>query len=91
MANTIRKLVTYTGRVQGVGFRATTRSISRGFAVAGYVKNLPDGRVELAAEGEPAVVAGFLASVREVLGRYITDEQTDVRGPQGETGFAIRR
>src|SRR5689334_21011918 len=44
--------VFYTGRVQGVGFRYTTREIAKGFEVSGSVQNLEDGRVELEAEGE---------------------------------------
>ena len=41
----------YSGHVQGVGFRATAYSIASGLAVTGYVRNLPDGRVQLVAEG----------------------------------------
>ena len=39
--------VWYTGRVQGVGFRAQTLNVARGYEVTGYVQNLPDGRVYL--------------------------------------------
>ena len=42
----------YEGRVQGVGFRYTARRIAAGFDVAGYVRNLADGRVELVASGD---------------------------------------
>jgi len=41
----------YSGRVQGVGFRYTVKTVATGFDVSGIVRNLPDGRVELAAEG----------------------------------------
>lgn len=43
--------VFFTGKVQGVGFRWTTQSISAELKLAGWVKNLPDGRVEMLAEG----------------------------------------
>ena len=46
-----RATVFYAGRVQGVGFRYTAREIACGYDVAGYVCNLPDGRVELVVEG----------------------------------------
>ena len=46
-----RVVVHYSGRVHGVGFRATVRHIACGFDVTGSVRNLPDGRVELVAEG----------------------------------------
>ena len=46
-----RRKVHFRGRVQGVGFRYTVRGVASGFAVTGYVKNLPDGRVLVVAEG----------------------------------------
>ena len=42
----------YSGHVQGVGFRYTVKSVAAGFEVNGTVRNLPDGRVELVAEGD---------------------------------------
>ena len=63
MAKTVQ--VFYEGRVQGVGFRYTARGVAAGFDVAGYVRNLPDGRVELVASGDDEEVDGFLAAVRE--------------------------
>jgi acylphosphatase len=36
----------YSGRVQGVGFRYTVKSVANGFELTGIVRNLPDGRVE---------------------------------------------
>ena len=47
----------YSGNVQGVGFRYTVKSIATGFEVTGAVRNLPDGRVELLAEGAPPELA----------------------------------
>ena len=46
-----RRRIYYSGRVQGVGFRFSTQRLASGFAVAGSVKNLRDGRVEVVAEG----------------------------------------
>ena len=63
--------VYYSGRVQGVGFRYTAHRVSRGFDVAGAVRNLPDGRVELIAEGEPAEVDAFLQAVRDAMDHHI--------------------
>jgi acylphosphatase len=86
-----RSTVYYTGHVQGVGFRYTAHSIARGHDVAGYVRNLPDGRVELVAEGERRAIGGFLDDVRERLSHHIRDERTDVGPATGEfTGFDIR-
>jgi acylphosphatase len=55
----IRAIV--TGRVQGVAFRATTSSEARRRGVVGWVRNLPDGSVELEAEGDDERVAALLA------------------------------
>jgi acylphosphatase len=57
--------VFYEGRVQGVGFRYTVRRIATGFDIAGWVRNLPDGRVELLAAGDSAEVADFLQAIQE--------------------------
>ncbi|TWT67728.1 Acylphosphatase [Posidoniimonas polymericola] len=72
-----QRVVHFQGRVQGVGFRYTTCQEARALNVTGYVKNLPDGRVELVAEGEPAELDRLLAGVREQLGGFIRSEQTD--------------
>ncbi len=87
---TICKRVHYSGQVQGVGFRYTARQAAQGFAVAGYVRNLPDGRVELMAEGESDQVEAFLQEVARQMDGYIT--QTDARDapPVGMQGFTIR-
>jgi acylphosphatase len=55
-----RRRVLYSGRVQGVGFRATTRDLASGFEVRGNVRNLPDGRVEVVVEGKSDQIEAFL-------------------------------
>lgn len=83
--------VLYEGRVQGVGFRYTAKSVAAGFEVTGIVRNLPDGRVELMAEGTREELEGFLQAVRDAgLGRLIAREQVTWSEPQGQfRGFAI--
>ncbi len=67
----------FSGMVQGVGFRFTAQSVARQFAVTGYVRNLPNGQVELAAEGEEEVLREFLRAVREsAMSNYIRDVET---------------
>ena len=57
----------------GGGVPLHRQHVARGFDVAGYVRNLPDGRVELVAEGDPAEIDGFLAAVQDAMGAYIRD------------------
>ena len=86
-----RHTVYFAGHVQGVGFRYTARSIARGYEVAGFVRNLPDGRVELVAEGQPREVEAFLREVRDRFSHQIRDERIDVQPATGEfAGFEIR-
>jgi acylphosphatase len=85
------KRVTYSGRVQGVGFRYTTRRIAQGHDVAGYVCNLPDGTVELVAEGEPGEVERFLAAVASRMAAYIQESTVRDETCGGFEDFSIRR
>jgi len=86
-----RREVYYSGRVQGVGFRYTARSLARRFAVSGFVKNLPDGRVHLLVEGQPQEVGLFLAAIREEMGYYISDtEETSGPATGRFRGFEVR-
>lgn len=55
----IRAIV--TGRVQGVSFRASTESEARRLGVVGWVRNRPDGSVELEAEGSDDQIAALIA------------------------------
>jgi acylphosphatase len=64
--------VLYSGRVQGVGFRWTARELAKGFEVAGRIRNLDDGRVELIGEGEEEELRQFLQAIRaSELGDYV--------------------
>jgi acylphosphatase len=77
------RLVRYSGDVQGVGFRVTTARIAHGHPVTGYVRNLPDGSVELYAEGDAAAVSAFLQDVRGYWRRNIADERIQELSPAG--------
>ena len=90
MAKTLQ--VFYEGRVQGVGFRYTARRIAAGFDVAGYVRNLADGRVELVASGDEEEVDGFLKALREseLAGHIDGEVAAEIAKPAGLRGFEIR-
>jgi acylphosphatase len=64
-AQRIRRRVVVSGRVQGVGFRASTEREARARGLAGWVRNQPDGRVEAVFEGPAEAVEGMLAWCRE--------------------------
>ena len=80
----------FTGRVQGVGFRYQTLQVAKGFEVSGFVKNLPDGRVQLEAEGKMAEVNDFVAAIHERMTGYIRKiEQTEEKRELQYRGFSI--
>lgn len=74
-----RRHVWFKGRVQGVGFRYTTVRVADRFAVTGWVRNLPDGRVEMVAEAAEDELDRFVAAVGKAMGRNIrgTVQQTE--------------
>lgn len=91
MAEVHHESVFFSGHVQGVGFRFTTMQIAREFEVAGYVRNLPDGRVQLEAEGAPAEIDAFVAAIEERMHGFVrkTERNADLRLPQF-SGFSLR-
>jgi acylphosphatase len=90
VCKTICKRVVYSGRVQGVGFRYTAQQLAGGFPVAGYVRNLANGNVELMAEGAIEDVNGFLDSLGSRLSAYIERSQVQEEQTAGLVGFRIR-
>ncbi|MBI4340800.1 MAG: acylphosphatase [Candidatus Omnitrophica bacterium] len=54
----------YSGRVHGVGFRAAAEEAAGEHSLVGWVRNLPDGRVEVIAEGEEAALERFLDALQ---------------------------
>lgn len=70
--------VRYAGQVQGVYFRATAREFAREYGLAGTVRNLPDGSVELFVQGTASVVTAFLA---DLAARYEGNIRQEDREP----------
>jgi acylphosphatase len=87
---TSSKRVQYRGRVQGVGFRYTAQQLAEGFDVAGFVRNLPNGDVELVAEGSAEEVDRFLEAIDRRMADYITGRNVTVQEPGDLLGFGIR-
>jgi acylphosphatase len=90
-ADRVRRRVLVAGRVQGVWFRESCRDQAQAAGVAGWVRNLADGRVEVVLEGPPGAVDEVLAWCRlgprrgRVDGVEVVDE-----APVGEQGFRVR-
>ena len=89
--NRCRMQVVYSGRVQGVGFRYTAKKASAGFEVTGTVRNLPDGRVELLAEGARDELEAFRQGIRDAgLEHFIRNEDVHWSEASGNLrGFEI--
>jgi acylphosphatase len=84
--NRTRMQVLYSGNVQGVGFRYSVKSAASGFDVTGTVRNLPDGRVELVAEGQREELDAFRTGIRESgLEHFIKSE--DVSWSEAKNDF----
>lgn len=81
-----------SGRVQGVGFRWFVHDAATREGVDGWVKNLPDGRVEAEIEGELDAVDRVEAALRRgPATARVEDVDVDERAPEGRrTGFAIK-
>ena len=85
--------ILYTGRVQGVGFRYTTKTVACGFEITGTVRNLADGRVELFAEGERSELEEFRKVIQDSeVGRFVRHEEVAWTEAKNEfRGFEIVR
>ena len=86
------KQIFYTGRVQGVGFRFSVKQLAKGFEVTGWVRNLPDGRVELQSMGEDGEVEEFIQEIRDShLGGFIREtEEHPISLLENTSGFSIQ-
>lgn len=83
--------VYYSGRVQGVGFRFTAQALAVDLGLTGWVKNLPDGGVELVCEGKQEKLDKFLVKIDTEFSRYIRQKDVNWMSATGEfNSFEIR-
>ena len=88
---TVRVRVFVDGRVQGVGFRVSTAHEATRLGVCGWVRNLPDGKVEALYEGPRDAVEEMLSWTRRgPLGARVTEMTIHDEEPEGELGFSVR-
>lgn len=87
----VRSHIWIAGRVQGVFFRQETARNARARGVAGWVRNLPDGRVEAVLEGDPDDVAAVVewAAAGPPMA-HVVEVRVEEELPKGESGFGIR-
>jgi acylphosphatase len=91
MADVRYESVFFSGHVQGVGFRYSVLQVAKEFEVAGVVRNLADGRVQLEVEGAPAEIDRFVAAVEEKMHGFVrkTERSGSQRAAQF-SGFTIK-
>jgi acylphosphatase len=92
-AGEVRRVrIEVSGRVQGVFFRATCASMAQRLGVGGFVRNLPDGRVEAAFEGPPDAVEAMVAWCRRgPSGARVEGVEARDEPPTGDSRFRVTR
>ena len=86
-----RRIILFSGTVQGVGFRYTSVQVARGYDVTGYVRNCADGRVECVAEGSAAELDSFFGDLGDAMRGYIRDQsEQKVRWTGEFRSFGVR-
>jgi acylphosphatase len=73
----IARHIIFIGRVQGVGFRFTALRIAGRHRLAGWVRNLPDGSVEMVAQGPPADIADCIRDIEESFTDYVRETKIE--------------
>jgi acylphosphatase len=79
------KHVIFSGEVQGVGFRYTAHRIAGRYNVTGYVRNLPDGTVEMFVQGPSPDVDGYIQDIQDAFAGYVRETRIE------ETPYDARR
>jgi len=73
----IAKHLIFVGRVQGVGFRFTAYHIANRHKVTGFVRNLPDGTVEMLAQGNSQQVDDCIREIQDSFTGYVRDTRIE--------------
>ena len=86
-----RREIYFSGRVQGVGFRYTTRAIALRYPVGGFVQNLPDGLVLVVVEGSTRALDNLVEAIEAEMDRHIAHKDVTLLPPTHEfAGFEVR-
>ncbi len=79
--NQTAKHIIFTGRVQGVGFRFTAFNIANRHQLTGFVRNLPDGTVEMFAQGHAQTIDNCIRDIEEEFSGYIRETEVGETPP----------
>ncbi len=86
----LAKRIIFTGRVQGVGFRFTARRAASRRQLTGYVRNMPNGSVEMLAQGRPEDVDDCIQDIKEYFAGYLKETKIEEIPPDPRyTDFKI--
>jgi acylphosphatase len=89
--STVAVRVTYTGRVQGVGFRYAVARLAKEYSILGWVRNAFDGSVEMVAIARPEELEAFLNGIQDRMRQYIRNVHQEPTAPAPHlNGFEIR-
>jgi len=88
--NQTAKHIIFAGRVQGIGFRFTALDIANRYRLTGLVRNLPEGTVEMIAQGPSDDIADCIRDIKEAFEGYIRETKTEEIPPDPKyTDFKI--
>jgi len=86
-----RAHILYSGMVQGVGFRWSAQTAANSLTLKGWVRNLPDGRVEIVCEGKEQDIKKFMNRMKDEMRPYIRSSDVIWQEPTGEfSSFNIK-
>ena len=71
------KHIIFIGQVQGVGFRFTAFRIANRYKLSGFVRNSPDGTVEMLTQGSPDDIDNCIRDIRDSLAGYIRETKVE--------------
>jgi len=80
----VARHITFTGRVQGVGFRFTALRVANRLGLTGWVCNLPDGGVEMVAQGTLGDIEHCIRDIEDTLAGYITETKIEEITPDSK-------
>ena len=73
----VAKRIVFKGQVQGVGFRFTALNIAGQYQLTGYVRNAPDGTVEMLVQGPAGDIDGCISDIKDSFHGYVQETSVE--------------